>query len=1808
MAGKDKNQTSYDVLNDRAGFGTDTLGFMDAKHLAVASAYDEEFEEFGRFLDVDKSQREEGAEDIYDEMDSLSSVKVDDSEFDNPALNIRKRAKQPKNYRESTKGAWTHINTPDFEFSVHGTRFSGKRGHFTEGADVAVSPGLAVDFTPVTLLSDPVSESVYISENTNEEPVVAYFDKKRGILHNLPTKVLRGRNVSLLASESVFIRSNAPIDMVLDEESGYKLKADGFGLTEEMLYFKNAQIYRQKPEGNGLEQVVGVVELHDAAVYLDEEPWEYKLGLENTEEQKKKAFDKVAKAEKELGLESASDGDTEIVISLEDAEAALEESGNVEEAKSLTGELSFAERRALSDERLRIHPFKRYRQIFLAYNNHQFDANQDEHTDEDGNVDNRVSDDGFFFDYDNPYKLSNLVYAFGFLSMLFGQDAFEASAILNDAYPDNQEKRKALLDEIQDKSVIQMNTFKATQRMVFALKWLKNVVAGNFDKLYPTQEEKLNMGIKPKIFPDANIYSDISAIFDLLPPVLKASIVIAPDFNFTFDWDVFFQPSPNTPTADELKGEAMKAVLPLVDSDSEKHYEEIGETAIDTLLKKVELQTGLRGALLGDASMEFAAKLIANVGLVSADAKLFADISIYGNGKDGAVASAELLQRFALGDYEPGKKGAGTHIGERMLEINFGLGLDASVGTKGELTSPIFPEFSKKLWKTDFASWDIAQLSFSKRFSNATDSGLLGNADTKPIFDASVFEQEVKKVAPKDYGFKLNMSSADTNKILAEGNKEASIDKKLLEQAGVYLNTEDKSTLSIENLEALLLKLEKAESDQTLLAERTAFVHAQNAQNENYQKALKDEDTELHTANAILDKLSGLDKSEKDAINNEYIEELGIKVSEFEEFCDNYIKESVIEELSTPENLRKYETEKMAKEKSYADYNIALVTDSTLDEILEDYSRNEDGEVELDDLNDEEREAEFKEKRRQRLVKKYLKNAKGSDSIESRLTDYANPADLIAYELKAMEKDTADNSKRINIINEKIAELGIDANQASKEFFEFYRDELGGKEYIEHNFTDFISLEQIIDYEKDQLFTDELSNRIYITREYLKNVDLEAPKEDDKAIIEEMRQRLKGLLSEEEVASSLTMTASPEELLEFENRRIESIMLKELNPTAPIFASDEEEKEAKLLAKMDPAEYGHLLMPHPYDMLNDEKKVIFLSKKLHRNFSFERQQRANRNLKNKGGIKKALGVLGAVASGFFYVTDAIRNLADRISDSRFKHVVRENVPLSELLLFEEYIASRDPKGETKEGAIHKNRVRLLRRYIDRADQIKDEELRKEYIDKIRARYFDGTIDISSVAAALTAGELDGEKHENTDFIDALLSKDYVPSDDMYKHLVADLENELKMNMCGMFVKRVNAIEQMIKDKRPQNYIYEKYVRMAGNGLYKGGTAFSESKLETVHSADLGDEPIATIDKLSPQELFRLADNMLREKSMQSFMLRNKKILTNSIKNAVGETVTSMVGADAAVSEEEMLHIAYGGRVEKIERLEGLLKDMNDPNNEQFKGMSEKQKKAYVVKFYRETLSSGIGLRDSILDEEKGMLNHIAKITPELILKFEYKKFEENAKRRQARVDFLKTKKPGDDLSEYRKMVLSDGEGFGAAINKINASLRFNYKTGADKFLNAEDVLTEEDILDFENKRVQRITKKRQDRLAAINQAVADRKEEGNAEILRAYRIASGGAEGFISANKATIEEKIAEKKSTMNRYDMLVKFESFKKDISLQFKEKLTKPVNSLKRQNRTLSNLSVVTKDRKEKLKKLIEELKASAQSTGSSIEAASV
>lgn len=1989
----DDKDKKYNIGKLRSGFGGKAGGaHLNVAELAVASAYDEEL--IDDEITVDESQFSVDLDRPVDTQPSLEGLSPAQREAEEERRKNNKATIKQKSGFFGANGKFANFRKGSMSFSINGTTFSGTKGTQIESKAISVTKGLAIDLTPVTLMADKRSESAYISELETAEPLVAYYDKETSVLRDIPVKMKKGRRDSLLTQDGLRLKSELPVDILLDEKSGYRLSADGVRFEAGRARFEGGIIHRNTEAGS--ESNAGVVDIADGEVKFDEVKWTEKFDIKNEKAVKDDA-ESISQYETELGLKhleddskedethlnivlpdtektgddtslevdlgdmDKSDGDeTELNIELPKIdETAMEDSEEYKAAMQLLelnetligismyklamhrDSLSLADAE-LDKERVytRIrnwnHKKKRItkplktlkayvdkktellknieisKEVFIAAKKEGLDKYkarlaqlaQAKPEEEPGNVPDREvvpqpqpqpkpapkpgpgpnpetpeqiaerkarraalknsykptsrkkdlraedtildasklqrvvrvidpdaatpltdwsttylaygkEDRGWatanaydeagdargrvnsrFFNLDNPTAISSFWYGIALVRMLLGLD--------------NTEELNALAETDQgafadDLNTVQLNIMEATARLHFAKECLKAVATGNFAGVTPTKEEAKNMGMQTSTFTELDEWKDVKFSLSIFPP-LSFYLKFSPNFHFDFVHDFFIEASPDTPSPEDIVEMTKKEMSSVIDTTGEFDPVKIGTNVVEMVMGMVELQAGLYLALTGSMSLGISTGIAASIGtivptvsLLSADASLFANLMLRGTGKDQSIFDVTPLARFKLADFDPESVGGGIDLTKAALMINAGLSMDGVVGTSGTLKSSIFNNWTKQLWKKNFASWNLARLTFNTRLENHDKNEVFSANDAKSAFSLSILHHEIINTNPKDYGFKFANEATQVNALLSEGNKATEDNLASLDNIGEVLS-KDPSSQSLEELEKALDTVNAIDFNITSLLDKTNYAEGHVGGNELLQKQIKTSKTDLAVQMGFMEALSSLTDEEKEKTSaDDVIKKLGIDPEAFETYITMATQEDAIEEIATLEAITAYENKHMKEEASDAEANLKLITDF----------KYEDKDTQKKDP------AKFEADRKRALVKHYLKNAKGWDTITSRLTDYADPEELRKYERGKIESETKKHTDNIKAIEELAASKKIDLNDANEEIFTFYKDKIGGEDFLKGSFTEFLDIDSVLSFEKNKMLKSGNNEQLFDLKERI-TAALDIIKDDpskEKEQFDSLRKTLKGLISKEDAAKLVGLTVSPQEILDFENARIKDIMDKELPE---------------------------------YDTLSPEDQFKLLSKKIHRNYGFESQQRVNKNLKGKGKFKKGVAYTGgAVAAGVRYAVDAAKNLKDRITRERMKMVLKENVRIEDLIEYERQQAELDSISSLDEGyvenlpkayrkraeaagkkpgeagpdeddlefhftfninsrksanyaraVLRRKRVATLTKYLGKINAIKDKDEKEKLTAKVRIMYFGGSIDKLSVTTSDKAMQgLQGTANEGIleDFADGFFKLGI--DNGGYEYMNGKMYEDIEKRAAGRFKERVELVEQLLKKGESQSHIFEAYASLGGHMWWLGADAISQNKLKLLMA---GDEGGNVIDKLSPEELYNLVNNVIRKNSTISFFPRIGKDIKNGIKSGIPEPVLKYVGANKAIDEDTQQHLKLAGYAERFDRLNEFKKRMEDPNDKEFSKLGEEEKRAKLFEFYTVELGAGNGLFKA-MDAGTSTTDKIAAgvkmITPAMLIAYERRCIERESEKRRKRLEFLEGKQPGDDMSGYRKLATTDGKGFSGKLNYINAKMRNNYKTGADKTLKAEEVLSEAAIRDFEEKRRSKSNKKRLKRLDALKEAKPDVK----GDVLKTYK-AAGGGDGFAKENEGKITDKqyqlIKKAKSKEGRYEYLQRFQKMRVEQAQKSVDMASKPLDSLDRQRETFRKILAIAKDRRRRIEKAIAAIKQKA------------
>lgn len=450
----------------------------------------------------------------------------------------------------------------------------------------------------------------------------------------------------------------------------------------------------------------------------------------------------------------------------------------------------------------------------------------------------------------------------------------------------------------------------------------------------------------------------------------------------------------------------------------------------------------------------------------------------------------------------------------------------------------------------------------------------------------------------------------------------------------------------------------------------------------------------------------------------------------------------------------------------------------------------------------------------------------------------------------------------------------------------------------------------------------------------------------------------------------------------------------------------------------------------------------------------------------------------------------------KMSSSKAEEVIKDKVTLEELMNFEltnNHLATRAKN--TLKNDIIDYRYQVLKNAVKQVSEIDDPVEREKYVDIVKNDYFSGELDRQAIRnrnSKLAGKKSDEKLHRNNDFINAYKKDPGARNEDLDRRVLEGLEGNIRDNEAAKHIARIENIQKMKDEGKTDVEIYQEYK----NG---GATQFMSDIQKEYKTKSLSD--------ITPEQMIRFAAYKLHKNTRANFFVRSKRYFINFL---------PIFGA--GVKEETIEHFEREGHFGRWERLVELR------DSDEFKEMSPKEQNRKLHKFYSEELLGGRGLQSALEDNYENVM------TPKLIFGYEQQRMRDISLKRNKRLEALKGKVKGDDLSEYKQLAENDGEGIGATFKWLWKKLSGNYTIDFDSQANAEEILSPANIIDYETRKKESVGKKHQERIKMLEAA----EEMSDKEVYEKY-VKMGGGNGFLSAH--SIEIKLAEKELMSNKYN-----------------------------------------------------------------------
>ncbi len=454
----------------------------------------------------------------------------------------------------------------------------------------------------------------------------------------------------------------------------------------------------------------------------------------------------------------------------------------------------------------------------------------------------------------------------------------------------------------------------------------------------------------------------------------------------------------------------------------------------------------------------------------------------------------------------------------------------------------------------------------------------------------------------------------------------------------------------------------------------------------------------------------------------------------------------------------------------------------------------------------------------------------------------------------------------------------------------------------------------------------------------------------------------------------------------------------------------------------------------------------------------------------------------------------------KASNTELTETIKENISLETLVDYQ-----RKRLEEGKEAPNAEAKIIYLKNCINNIRKLEKESARQEMIEQVRKQYFSGDL----------WHELYGESNksirdEHKELVKKISSQEindvFVLHDFWLKEY-----NQYK----GVHDDRAKKISQLQNEGLNDMQIWDAYKAMGG------GKRFKKEWLKAHTNKSLDD---ITIDQMILYE-----KRQLRKETRQGWLKQQM------LKLKAGDNADFLI---------------KGGHYQRVLSL-------MEWRDEQFKeGETEEEHTREVLRRYQEELYAGGGYED-YLEAHRYEL-----VRPIDILTYEGDRALQKGKKHMKRIEYLQSLE-GEELSKgdmgyYRELAMADGDGIKDKINNVVSQIYSGYSTGYDKSLKAEEVLTPQMILDYENDQREELAQKHGNRISLLkNEWVRDD------EIWEKYR-QYGGGKRFARVNKAEISQESEEVTQKFYNYDNIMAYEKGRAEHYNTIKNSINEPVKNM--------------------------------------------
>lgn len=998
--------------------------------------------------------------------------------------------------------------------------------------------------------------------------------------------------------------------------------------------------------------------------------------------------------------------------------------------------------------------------------------------------------------------------------------------------------------------------------------------------------------------PDPNALNlDVSAKIPVIPPVpLFLKFSLSPFYSIGLSKNV---------SAKSTGG------LNEVEAIAKKHMPEIYNTLsiapmMEEILSKLSFQISAELGITGKVGVKLGGKLSFDAGyLFEAYGGVEADGTLKGIGGNNSLATIRLTQDIGL-------QNGDVSIDKRAVDLHSGLNLTGSLGASAGVKSKLF-SWEKKLWSTEFASWDIAQIIYhmnleAKNPASFELSDLLNFEMVQQGFSFSVLNKEIAGQTQNKYGINLVKSEAGVGTLLESadnGNKK--LEELFTEyqnlrsvifskdSMGNYIvgeknepfenikgnmkrvqeNIRDEIQISLIKVLDLQAKRKEISTDKSYIANMKKLT-AGIEKHESLLKSMQDWGKQFDTSskNGIIARNANsyfmyrFFKSQKTGKDLE--KQTGGK---FDKQAEIWNQDSAKKEIGTRQNLLDYENQ---RQKEKAGKKEGLLKD------LRAYLNV----LHLQDLN----------VKSPKFTQYYFNLLGPIDRMSAKrhLSRYvASKAALVNFEKLQMDQATGKHTDRIQKLMTKAAELGIDdkMDQPSAEFTNYYRETLGAEHFFKDALHTYGNVDRLIAYEEGILhngthFYEKKTKKHFDIITGLKECQkqMEAIPKEDIAKRSEIQEKALRIMFGNDVNASDDTSYSKKEFLKESYRFAtkEDLLAYEKN-----WISSSEKKREKMRRAKIRYESFHKLV--------EDSKTGKITKEQY--------------------VKE---ILNEKKNYNFY--DTIKELDEK--------TIRTQATVEDLIDYEDKRISKYKKSGKNESEIkHQLRRDALAERYKYLNSINDPKKKAAVEKSIVDSYFKGEL-----------GKKENEKaSERTGFV-----KNIKDAKVVNLHMLELAFEQKYAAFTDKHGKRVEGLKALSEDVEGMD-AWDAYRDLGG------GDGFKEYWQGKIKGMRLGD--------FSIESLIQFAESKLRTASRGNTFSYLKKKITNSIKNYFGK----------GVDDDTMKEYKRGGEYRRLE----LLKEWKSKGPKE--GQTEEEFNREIADRYEKELQGGNGFQKYVKKNGDNMI-------------------------------------------------------------------------------------------------------------------------------------------------------------------------------------------------------------------------------------------